>query len=990
MATEGIKMTKDFSDGNNDGKKEWNRESKDRGDRRSFNNRPRFSRDNDSRSDFRREKSDFSRDRDDRKNRDTERPRFSRENRDSRDFVRSQNNNDRGYSNNGNFRRDERDSREDRGRRDNRDFSRDRVNNRDSRDSRNFSDRPRFNRDNNQNRDRDTYRGTERPRFSRENERSDYRRNDFNRENSKYSSRDSKPYNDRPRFSRDNRDSRDSRDGNRLERFDRPRFAKNDRPNDHFSTERHQERRPRFERAFQDEMPQKTLENQQEHSVLQDNFNTPAESKNNALEASTSQYDTPQNKMRTDDFPSNGHFEERDAFHDHRRDSGREAKHEGEHNYGRGGFRDKNRDGSRDGFRDGNRSAFRDGNRDGSRSGFHDKNRDGGRGGFKGGFERTDLQEVLDLDKGILKLLAKRARFLQKLITGKMLDAATEKQIRTAWEEHASKLSRDPKVFRDLFLLVQSVEALSLGDTDQPFFNLSPAPKPVQVELPAPASSRVTRYYMTLAAASGKETSVKNVPLTDSIIDGLKSLNFMGGDLWYENDGTVMSRKAKGLERGADKAVHVGKDPLNLWLVLALSLGLPYHLKITGENELRSIDFMPIARFLPKLGARLVQIIPSQEGLPVRVEASGMLPEEVMLPADLPRDFVFALLLASTFWESNIRFNMKEYFDNLTQNPILQREWDTLFEELEDVFKVCDVHITLENTESGMCFICEKSEDGPSFTEEILVPSDAEICTTFFLLPAFTSGYVQLSGVWNHRGTQKMIKEIMDFAGLEWTEFDASARVKGASDGTINMPDSGEIPHCPVHISTLLYTICAERGMPLDLEKLFAHLPQMPHITPSNVEITEQTTNTVDENIDNENQSEKETTKEGTTTQQSTQVDMRHLIISFLAHIGYNEKMQKVEVDNSAWLAPSAAWAVAFSLGAYIRPRLKLVNPNILNDYYPFYWRMYNTLPNPELKKQERKHDKVSSSRKRVIAQGVYADLADIPQPNPDADADGY
>ena len=177
-----------------------------------------------------------------------------------------------------------------------------------------------------------------------------------------------------------------------------------------------------------------------------------------------------------------------------------------------------------------------------------------------------------------------------------------------------------------------------------------------------------------------------------------------------------------------------------------------------------------------------------------------------------------------------------------------------------------------------------------------------------------------------------MIKEIMDFANLEWNIIENSARASGASDSPINMPESGTIPYSPTPISVLLYALASAKDTVMNIS-------EYPEFEAQN-----------------------------------------DIITSFLAHIGFDENLQKIDADMSAWLAPTAAWAVAFALGAYVRPRIKLVNPNILNDYYPFYWRMYNTLPNPELRKPERKHEK--STRRRVIAQGVYADLADVPEPS--------
>ena len=161
---------------------------------------------------------------------------------------------------------------------------------------------------------------------------------------------------------------------------------------------------------------------------------------------------------------------------------------------------------------------------------------------------------------------------------------------------------------------------------------------------------------------------MKNLALTDSLIHLIKSLNVLGGDLWFENNGTVFSRESKGLQRGSDKIIHVGSDEQSLWICLALCLGLPYHLKITGENQLCKIDFAPVAKFLAQFNARLVQVIPASEGLPIRIEASGMISETIRIPAALPMDFVFALILASPFWESAVTFDMSEYYQELQKD----------------------------------------------------------------------------------------------------------------------------------------------------------------------------------------------------------------------------------------------------------------------------------------------------------------------------------
>lgn len=526
--------------------------------------------------------------------------------------------------------------------------------------------------------------------------------------------------------------------------------------------------------------------------------------------------------------------------------------------------------------------------------------------------KQADLLEVCDLDRGIIKLIAKRAKVIERMLQFKSLDAATEKAIRTSWEQNTNKYCPDPKIARELFLLIQSVKAVDETDYDHAY-NLAPLAKPVQVNLQAPASSRLARFYMMIAAASGQKTCMKNVALTDSLIHTIKSLNVLGGDLWFENNGTVFSRESKGLQRGSDKIIHVGSDEQSLWLCLALSLGLPYHLKITGENELYKINFAPIAKFLAEFNARLVQVIPASVGLPIRIEASGMIGDTIKIPAELPVDFVFALMLAGPFWESPVRFDMTEYYAALEEDAAKRDAWNTGLEDIMDCITLCHLPVALDKDS-----ISTKPQHGAVIPEEIVLASDAEICTSFFLLPALTSGTVTLKGHWTQKGQQKHLAELMDFAGLAFTVDGDSATAKGNSGNA----KKAVLPPCNEATRTLLTLWAKINGQDIALDH----------------ELKE---DAVCEN--------------------------------FLALLGYTADLEKGEDLYAPFMAPTAQWAVAYALGAYLHPRVKLVNPNILNDYYPFFWRMYNTLPTPSIDKAERKDD--TPKPRRVIAQGVYADL---------------
>ncbi len=110
----------------------------------------------------------------------------------------------------------------------------------------------------------------------------------------------------------------------------------------------------------------------------------------------------------------------------------------------------------------------------------------------------------------------------------------------------------------------------------------------------------------------------------------------------------------------------------------------------------------------------------------------------------------------------------------------------------------------------------------------------------------------------------------------------------------------------------------------------------------------------------------------------------RHLVTAFLARCGVVEKdgvLAAVEdTVPGSWVAPSAHWAMAYALGAFLRPNLHLSNPGVMTGLFPLFWNLYNTLPNPELRrKNAQETEDARPARRRVIAQGVYGELPPEP-----------
>ena len=554
-----------------------------------------------------------------------------------------------------------------------------------------------------------------------------------------------------------------------------------------------------------------------------------------------------------------------------------------------------------------------------------DERRDGRRDFRKDGYKprsdrapgrRGELGAILDLDNDILHLVMRRAQMLARLRRGGRLAPETEKTLRTAWEGKAARLARDNRLSRDLFMLLQTIEPLTRMEEEQGFYNLAPNGEAVDIHIPAPSDTVAARCWLAVAAAAGQVTCVSRVPLTDAVVSGVKALNQIGGQLWWEENGDVQSRGGNGLSRNMDKVIHVGDDVFNLWLVMALCVGMPARLKLTGDSSLRFLDIAPVRHFLPQLGVRLTNVIPSQDGLPVRMECSGLMPREVRLADDLPEDFVAALVLASGFWETSCRLTLPE------QEP-------RLLPLVLDVLSGCGMKVERK----GRDILVERGN--VSVPARPVVPMDASVAATVLMFPGFNGGRAVLEGVWGKNASSMLVEKILRGAGLnvkygaQQVECTGKERETAAPAPEV-MKDVLE--SCPelLPLCTVIMAAAAHEGAKVSL-------PEMS-----------------DEN--------------------------RHVVTAFLSRCGVEEKDGVLacveETVPGSWVAPSAQWAMAYALGAFLRPNLHLSNPGVMTGLFPAFWNMYNTLPRPELKRKvEQETEDAKPARRRVIAHGVYGEL---------------
>lgn len=527
----------------------------------------------------------------------------------------------------------------------------------------------------------------------------------------------------------------------------------------------------------------------------------------------------------------------------------------------------------------------------------------------------TLVEEISELDVDLMKLLARRHKLVQKTRRPKKEGSGTtgissEKQLRLLWEANAAKFSRDPRLARQLFTLIQDIEFSTKSDVEEKGeFTLSPNRKPVRANLPGPASLRAARLWMALAAASGSPCRLKHTGSAAPVSEFAKAINQAGGSFFWQQDDVVS--KGGSPVSYADKVIFAGDDQFNFHLLTLMAAGRHGTLKFTGGSVLKDADFTPLRHFLPQLGARIAHVVPRSNGLPVRLECSGVIPDAIAVPSDLPADAVSALLIAAATWDVRVTIN-------LVNNP----HAEACLEEVSAVFATCG--ITHEGTSSAFSIL-----PGPAtIPAEPELPLDASISAVLLSLPVFTSGTVTLNGEWpaTQEGTAALA--LLRSFGLSVNTADGAA-VATAAD---RLPAfvGAEFGALPATYYPLTLAVSCARAKASGEPVPMPTLPQG-----------------VDTNL-----------VEGFLAQANMLLDDGKIFPS-------------ADVPAApVWSSPDAYWTMAFALLAFLKRSIKLTNPGTVSDLMPSFWTLYNSLPEPTTArkpKQENTGDK--PKRRRIIAE---------------------
>ncbi|MBQ3892172.1 MAG: hypothetical protein ACQGQP_04700 [Desulfovibrio sp.] len=532
----------------------------------------------------------------------------------------------------------------------------------------------------------------------------------------------------------------------------------------------------------------------------------------------------------------------------------------------------------------------------------------------------SDLEELMELDGEIIHLVMKRTQLLARFVKNGRISPEKEKSLRTSWESRAARMGRDARLSRELFVLLQSLEPFSRTEDGRSYFNLDPCQDPVDIRLTAPASAKHALLFLAASAASGQAVKLDGLCLTDEVIDGIKALNQLGGQIRWEENGDAVSAPGGGIGVNFDRVIHAGSSPLCLWLLFGLCAGQTSHAKITGDGSFL-VDLSAVRRFMPRLGVRLTNVIPSQKGLPVRLECSGMIPEKVLLDEDLPPDFCAILVFCSAFWKRRCTFQLPER--SLPMLPLV-----------EEILQGCGVRLFRQGRDAWT------ESDGVSLPEHPAIPMDVAVASSLLMLPGFNGGICALKGAWGKGSSHALAAGILRTAGLD-VSFGAEEAVcsgkiretKAPSDETLKRV----VEECP-ELLPLCAVVMAAAVM--EGEEVSLSLPEC---------------------------------------------EDRFTLAHFLSYCGISEENGMLgsagegEAPRDSWIAPSPAWAMAFALCSFLVPRLRLSNPHVVSLLYPQFWSVYNGLPHPRIKsrteEKEEKEDAAAPARRRVIAKGAFGEL---------------
>lgn len=547
-------------------------------------------------------------------------------------------------------------------------------------------------------------------------------------------------------------------------------------------------------------------------------------------------------------------------------------------------------------------------------------------------FERPSLRdEIAGIDQEILRLLLKRDKLMAKIRQKGRIFASDEKFLREKWQETTARVSKDALLSNNLFALIQEINFLPKEDkqiqegSGRTAFILKPIRKSLDFGIDVPPDTHAACAWAYMAVASGNALKVAPAPDNAPTRDCVNGFTQMGARISRDKDRLEIYAGAP--LATPDIVLYAGESEFNFFLFLAHYLGRHSRVKINGEKLLKINNYSALRHFLPTLGTRMVHVIPRSEGLPVRLESSGLLPPGILATPDLPAGFFEALLLASPFYEQPFCIDFTDY-------PARE----LIFAHIIPILEQCGVTYSV----TGAAITVAPSS--VHIPDKVDIGMDPVLAAFMLALPQAVGGRARLDGHWAKWPECRMVEKCFAQAG-----------------GNLQIASKGLQLVCADPLRRMNeQSFCNELPGQLEwLNILLLSLSVCVALRGGEVKLPEEW---------------KEWRLCG---------DFLHACGLFIGEHGVLASEENVE-KAVLWNAPDAAWALAFAVCASARtartPAL-LGNPNIISELWIPFWNWFNTLTRPPKSQEE---DLIiveePKSRRRIITSAE----AILPEPRPE------
>ncbi len=494
------------------------------------------------------------------------------------------------------------------------------------------------------------------------------------------------------------------------------------------------------------------------------------------------------------------------------------------------------------------------------------------------------LEDLLDLDQHLMKLLSRRTTKIAKLAgKNKPLDAALEKNIWKNFEEAGQNNRISPIFLRTFFAQLASLPEHTVEKRSQQNYQLVSKREPLQLKYQAPPDSDIIRMYLILSAMTKSSVAIAPYILCDAVAELIKSLNHIGSAFFWQD--TLIEQDAEKIVDFSfeEKVIYVGDDPFNLYLLLAFALYDGGNCRFTGGGTLKDLNLRPLNKILPQFGARIATMNPRTTGLPIRLEASGMFEKEITIDENCPPQFVAALILTSSHYNKEASFILPENANYIRK-----------IEKALMVLKACGVPVQINEN------ILTFSQEELVVPEKAEVPLDAILSAYLLVMPLFSDGFVQLEGVFPKELSlaENIFDHIQELGVvLERTETTITAR-KGQF--TANSLDWTKCPAL----------------FPLALAASFAYKRTCSLTLPDN----EQYVTDIESLLEN--------------LHVPFQIENDQLLVH-----DFTTKWE------GAFSSPSTFITLGVALISMTGVYMSIANPGVILSMWPQYWNIYNSLP---------------------------------------------